>query len=80
VEGTRGRLNLDQFDGALASAGDSVDEPSGPGNGGNVFRYRLHSPDGDDLGEATYAIRIKVDEEIHLNGGERFRILEGDPR
>jgi hypothetical protein len=20
-----------------------------------LFRYRLHSPDGDDLGEATYA-------------------------
>jgi hypothetical protein len=21
-----------------------------------MFRYRLHSPDGDDLGEATYAM------------------------
>ena len=21
-----------------------------------MFRYRLHSPDGDDLGEATYAV------------------------
>ena len=41
-----------------------------------MFRYRLHSPDGDDLGEATYAMRIKVDEEIHLNGGERFRVLD----
>jgi hypothetical protein len=27
-----------------------------------VFRYRLHSPDGDDLGEATYAMMIKPDE------------------
>jgi hypothetical protein len=24
-----------------------------------VYRYRLHSPDGDDLGEATYAMMIK---------------------
>jgi len=36
---------------------DSVASPSAPGNGGTVFRYRLHSPDGDDLGEATYAQR-----------------------
>jgi hypothetical protein len=27
-----------------------------------VFRYRLHSPDGDDLGEATYAVTIKPGE------------------
>jgi hypothetical protein len=29
-----------------------------------MFRYRLHSPDGDDLGEATYALMIKPGEEI----------------
>jgi hypothetical protein len=29
-----------------------------------MFRYRLHSPDGDDLGEATYAQMIKPGEEI----------------
>jgi hypothetical protein len=28
-----------------------------------VFRYRLHSSDGDDLGEATYR-QIKVGEEL----------------
>ena len=28
-----------------------------------MFRYRLHSPDGDDLGEATYAVTIKPDKE-----------------
>jgi hypothetical protein len=27
-----------------------------------VFRYRLDSPDGDDLGEATYAQMIRIDE------------------
>ena len=30
-----------------------------------MFRYRLHSPDGDDLGEATYAQMILPGEEIH---------------
>ena len=29
-----------------------------------MFRYKLHSPDGDDLGEATYAMMIKPGEEI----------------
>jgi hypothetical protein len=40
-----------------------------------MFRYRLHSPDGDDLGEATYAVTIKPGEEVHGNGGERLRVL-----
>jgi hypothetical protein len=26
-----------------------------------MFRYRLHSPDGDDLGEAAYAMQIHAD-------------------
>ena len=30
-----------------------------------MFSYRLHSPDGDDLGEATYAKMIKRGEEIN---------------
>jgi hypothetical protein len=44
-----------------------------------VFRYRLHSPDGDDLGEATYAMMIKPGEEIHGNGGQRLRVLDVVP-
>jgi hypothetical protein len=40
-----------------------------------VFRYRLHSPDGDDLGEATYAMMVKPGEEILLGAGRRFRVL-----
>ena len=40
-----------------------------------MFRYRLHSPDGDDLGEATYAVMIKPGEEIHANDGQRLRVL-----
>jgi hypothetical protein len=40
-----------------------------------VFRYRLHSPDGDDLGEATYAQMIHLGDEIHLVAGQWFRVL-----
>jgi hypothetical protein len=40
-----------------------------------VFRYRLHSPDGDDLGEATYAMMIKPGEEILYGNGRRFHVL-----
>jgi hypothetical protein len=29
-----------------------------------VFRYRLHSPDGDDLGEATYPRMLRVGDEL----------------
>jgi hypothetical protein len=36
-----------------------------------MFRYRLHSPGGDDLGEATYAMMIKSREE---NGSQQSRI------
>src|SRR3954453_15066515 len=45
---------------------DSLGMPSGPGSEGRMFRYRLHSPDGDDLGEATYAVVIKPGEEIFV--------------
>lgn len=41
-----------------------------------MFRYRLHSTDGDDLGEVTYPARIKVGEELFFGGGRRFRVLD----
>jgi hypothetical protein len=41
-----------------------------------VFRYRLHSPDGDDFGEATYAVMIHQGEEIRLGAGRSYRVLE----
>jgi len=44
-----------------------------------VFRYRLHSADGDDLGEATYAQMIHPDEEIIANGNKRFRVVDVVP-
>ena len=44
-----------------------------------MFRYRLHSPDGDDLGEAAYAQMIHRGDEIHLSAGQRFRVLDVVP-
>jgi hypothetical protein len=37
-----------------------------------MFRYRLHSPDGDDPGEATYAMMIKPGGEILYATGQRM--------
>jgi len=44
-----------------------------------VFRYRLHTADGDDLGEAIYAMQIKAGEEILLGAGRQFRVLDVVP-
>ena len=44
-----------------------------------MFRYRLHSPDGEDLGEATYAQMIHPDEEIIAGNNRRFRVVEFVP-
>jgi len=41
-----------------------------------MFTYRLHSPDGDDPGEATYPDRVKVGEELFFSRGRRFRVLD----
>jgi hypothetical protein len=43
-----------------------------------VFRYRLHSPDGD-LGEATYAQMIHLGDEIIADKNQRFRVLDVVP-
>jgi len=43
-----------------------------------MFRYRLHTPDGD-VGEATYAVMIKPGEEILFGNGRRFRVLDVVP-
>jgi hypothetical protein len=44
-----------------------------------MFRYPLHGPDGDDLGEASYDQQIFVGEEIHLGAGQRFRVIDVIP-
>jgi hypothetical protein len=41
-----------------------------------MFTYRLHSPDGDDLDEATYPGRVKIGEQLFFGGGRRFRVLD----
>jgi hypothetical protein len=49
--------------------------PYSLGNGGDVFKYKLHTADCDDLGEATYAVMLQPGEEIHL-GANRFRVVD----
>lgn len=41
-----------------------------------MFRYRLHSPDGSDAREATYAVMIEPGEEIIAGSNQRFRVLD----
>jgi hypothetical protein len=50
-----------------------------PRIGGEVFHYRLHSADGDDLGGATYAQMIHPDEEIIAGNNQHFRVLDVVP-
>jgi hypothetical protein len=40
-----------------------------------LFRYRLHSPDGDHLGEATHAMMTHAGEEIIAGSNQRFRVV-----
>jgi hypothetical protein len=44
-----------------------------------MFRYRMHSADGDDLGEATYAVMIKPGEEVLVGSGRRLLVLDVVP-
>lgn len=41
-----------------------------------MFTYKLHTVDGDDIGEATYPDRIKIGEELFFGGGRRFRVID----
>jgi hypothetical protein len=42
-------------------------------------KYRLLSEDGDELGEASYAVWIKPGEIVHVGAGERLRVLDVVP-
>jgi hypothetical protein len=44
-----------------------------------MYCYRLHLEDGSDAGEATYAVMVKVGEEILVGNGRRFRVLDVVP-
>jgi hypothetical protein len=41
-----------------------------------VFRYRLLWADGDDAGEAEYAVYIRPDDIIHALDGSKLRVLD----
>jgi hypothetical protein len=41
-----------------------------------MFRYRLDGPDGDDLGEASCAQQIFVDEEILAGRNQHYRVVD----
>jgi hypothetical protein len=41
-----------------------------------MYCYRLHLEDGSDAGEATYAVMVKVGEEILVGNGRRFRVVD----
>jgi hypothetical protein len=58
---------------------DTLAAPSGPGNGGTMFTYRLHLEDGSEAGEATYAQLIKPGEEIIAGANQRFRVVDVVP-
>lgn len=42
-------------------------------------RYRLHTRDGDEVGEAEYTMRIKSGDLIHANDGSELRVLDAVP-
>jgi hypothetical protein len=41
-----------------------------------LYRYRLYTPDGDEAGEAHYAVRIQPDEMIWTGDGRKLRVPE----
>ena len=40
-----------------------------------LYRERLHTRDGDDAGEAEYAVLIRPGETIYAGDGRRLRIV-----
>ena len=53
--------------------------PSGPGNGGVMFTYRLHLEDGSDAGEVTYAVMVRPGEEILVGNSRCFCVVDVVP-
>jgi hypothetical protein len=69
-----------------SSHSTSLRSPRRPPKEEHVFTYRLHALDGNDLGEATYAVLIRPGDEIIAGQNQRFRVvqliaveLEGSP-
>ncbi len=41
-----------------------------------MFKYRLHWADGEDAGEAEYAVNIRPGDLIHDRDGGKLRVLD----
>ena len=41
-----------------------------------LYRYRLYTPDGDEAGEAHYAVMIRPEEIIWTGDGRELRVLD----
>ena len=44
-----------------------------------LYRYKLHTRDGADVGEAEYAVWIKPGELIYANDGGKLRVVDVVP-
>ena len=44
-----------------------------------MYRYRLHTADGSDAGEARYAVLIEPGETIRTGDGRLLRVLDVVP-
>ncbi len=52
----------------------------GPGIGLRVvYRYKLHTADGSDAGEAHYAVMVEPGETIRTGDGRMLRVLDVVP-
>jgi hypothetical protein len=44
-----------------------------------MFRYRLHTPLGEEIGEATYRFLLEPGEELSVGEDQRFRVVDVIP-
>ena len=46
------------------------------GNASRMFTYRLHTPLGEEIGEATHRFLIEPGEVLTVGDNQRFRVIE----
>ena len=44
-----------------------------------MFRYRLHTPIGEEIGEVVYPFLIEPGEELTVGNAQRLRVIEVVP-
>ena len=49
------------------------------GNASRMFTYRLHTPFGEEIGEATHRFLIEPGEVLTVGDNQRFRVIEVIP-